>query len=158
MHQGLWEYRLIIVPVKAGCELSNETWLHQSRFIGIFDESWGGIPGDHQASSPCKQGSQLAQRPRNSETTGQPRGQTHPGDPDLGREQTPSKINAMVKVTAAVQEVGSTEPDEHHANFSQQLPGIILHFRNPTCWYLQTIFSTEIPAYSKRQKMVSFPV
>lgn len=107
-------------------------------------------------ASPYKQGSQLARGPRNSETAS--RGQTHPSNPDLGREQTLSKINTIMKVTAAVQEVGSIEPSEHHTNFSQQLPGVILHFRNPMCWYLQTIFSTEIPYYRKHQKMMSFPV
>ena len=126
--------------------------------ISILDGSWGGIPGDCQASSPYKQGSQLIQGPRNSGTTGQPRGQPHPSNPDLWREQALSKINMIMKVTAAVQEVGSTEPNEHHTNLSQQLPGIILHFRNPMCWCLQTIFSTEIPAYRKHQKMVFFPV
>lgn len=86
------------------------------------------------------------------------RGQTHPSHPDQGREQILSKINTIMKVTAAVQEVGSTEPSGHHTNFSQQLPGVILHFRNPMCWYLQIIFSTEILLYRKHQKTVSFPV
>lgn len=116
-----------------------------------------GFRGTARHPAPASKGASWLRGLETLETTGQPRGQTHPGDPDLGREQTPSKINAIVKVTAAVQEVGSTEPDEHRTSFSQQLPGIILHFRNPTCWYLQTIFSTEIPAYRKHQKMVSFP-
>lgn len=46
----------------------------------------------------------------------------------------------IVKVTAGAQEAGNTESDEHHTDSSQQLPGIILHFRNPMCWYLQWKF------------------
>lgn len=99
--------------------------------ISIFDESWRGIPRDCQAPSPYKQGTQLAWRPRNSETAS--RGQIQPSSTELGREQTLSKINIIMEVSAAVQEVGSTEPSEHHTNFSQQLPGVILHFINPLC-------------------------
>lgn len=128
-------------------------WYQPRDGISIFHEPWSGIPRDCQASSPYKQRSQLAWGPRNSKTAS--RGHTHP---DLGREQTLSKINTIMKVTAAVQEVASTEPSEHHTNFSQQLPGVILHFRNPMCWHLQAIFSTEIPSYRKHSKMVSFPV
>lgn len=131
-------------------------WYQHWDEICIFDESWSGLPRDCQASSPYKPGSQLAWGPRNSETAS--RGQTHPSNPDLGREQALSKINTIVKVTAAIQEVGSTESSEHHTNFRQQLPGVILHFRNPMCWYLQTIFSTKNPSYRKHQKIVSFPV
>lgn len=125
--------------------------------ISILDESRGRIPGSAGHPAPACTGASWRRGTAARKAEGSPEGRPVPATQASEGERTQSKMNTTVKSAAAIQEAGSAEHDKNHTNFSQQLPGIVLHCRNPMCWYLQALFSTRIPAYRKHQKMVSLP-